>query len=129
LPLIAAEIYDHRPDLVQAFPGAHIGENQDGFWRWICRHGVVEFQIDFLVTYFRRSLTSDSLVGFSEEIDGLQQKKWSELPFSWRGSQGGGRMAPFDRSRRSVGRPTGGRAGVGIFYGSVGAPVGVRAAQ
>jgi glycosyltransferase involved in cell wall biosynthesis len=74
LPLIAAEIYDHRPDLVQAFPGAHIGENQDGFWRWICRHGVVEFQIDFLVTYFRRSLTSDSLVGFSEEIDGLQQK-------------------------------------------------------
>ena len=74
LPLIAAEIYDQRPDLLQAFPGAHIGENQEALWRWLCRHGAVEYRVDFLLTHFRRTLTSDSVVGFAEEIDGLQQK-------------------------------------------------------
>ncbi len=68
LPLVLAEIYDQRPDLSAAFPGAHIGENLNGLWRWFCRHGAMEFQLDLLVTRFRRTLTSDSLIGFAEEI-------------------------------------------------------------
>jgi hypothetical protein len=71
LPLVAAEIYDARPDLAAAWPNARTGENPDGFWRWINRYGGVEFQIDHLLTFFRRSLTSDSLVGFTEEITAL----------------------------------------------------------
>jgi glycosyltransferase involved in cell wall biosynthesis len=73
LPLIAAEIYDCRPDLVDAWPNAHIDEFPNGFWRWFCRYGGDEFHIPLLVTRFRRTLTSDSLVGFAQEIADLAQ--------------------------------------------------------
>jgi glycosyltransferase involved in cell wall biosynthesis len=66
LPLVAAEIYESRPDLQHAFPGAHSMISPSGFWHWICRHAGVEFGIQFLVDHFRRALISDSVAGFSK---------------------------------------------------------------
>ena len=68
LPLIAAEIYEARPDLQQVFPGAHTAVSPEGFLRWFCRHSGTDFDIQFLVDHFRRSLTSDSLRGFVEDV-------------------------------------------------------------
>jgi glycosyltransferase involved in cell wall biosynthesis len=73
LPLVAAEVYDHRPDLAQAWPSAHIAETPNGYWRWFCRYGGPEFHVDLLITRFRRCLTSDSLIGFAEEISDLMK--------------------------------------------------------
>ena len=83
MPLIAAEIYDHRPDLAQAWPSAHIAETPNGYWRWFCRYGGPEFHVDLLITRFRRCLTSDSLIGFAEEINELMKDQFIAeiLPF------------------------------------------------
>ena len=64
LPLVAAEIYETRPDLRTAFPGAHAEVPPSPFWRWFCRHAGPEYGIEFLVNRFRRVLMSDSLVDF-----------------------------------------------------------------
>ncbi len=71
LPLIAAEIYETRPDLQNAFPGAHTMASPSGFWHWFCRHAGEEFGIQFLVDRFRRSLVSDSVCGFAEHVSAL----------------------------------------------------------
>ena len=65
LPLIAAEIYDRRPDLQNVFPGAHTATNPDGFWRWFCRHAGCEYGIDHLIERFRRVLVSSELYEFT----------------------------------------------------------------
>jgi glycosyltransferase involved in cell wall biosynthesis len=92
LPLIAAEIYEARPDLQHSFPGAHTAVSPDGFLRWFCRHAGTDFDIQFLVDCFRRSLTSDSLRGFAEEI--LTTLGDSSLQFL-----GADRMETADRLR------------------------------
>ena len=67
LPLIAAEIYETRPDLQHVFPDAHTAISPSGFWRWFCRHAGTEYSIQFLVDRFRRTLSSDSVAGFSQQ--------------------------------------------------------------
>ena len=64
LPLVAAEIYDQRPDLQKAFPNAHTDREPTGYWFWFCRHAGREFDIDFLIDNFRRMLVSDPLAEF-----------------------------------------------------------------
>jgi hypothetical protein len=68
LPLVAAEIYEVRPDLQRTFPGAHTAVSPDGFWRWFCRHAGTEFGIQYLVDRFRRSLITSSLFNFATEV-------------------------------------------------------------
>jgi glycosyltransferase involved in cell wall biosynthesis len=68
LPLVAAEIYEMRHDLHHGFPGAHTAVSPEGFWRWFCRHAGTEFDIQLLIDRFRRSLISNSLGGFTEEV-------------------------------------------------------------
>jgi len=69
LPLIAAEIYDARPDLQTAFPNAHTNSSAE-FLRWFFHHAGSDFGIgvQFLVDRFRRTLASDSVRGFAEEV-------------------------------------------------------------
>ncbi|HVY17828.1 MAG TPA: glycosyltransferase family 4 protein [Rhodopila sp.] len=73
LPLIAVEIYDRRPDIAKTWPDARDGTDSHAFWRWFCYHGGVEWQIDDLVTGFRRVLTSDALVEVAEEVADLMR--------------------------------------------------------
>ncbi len=68
LPLVAAEIYDRRTDLRDLFPGAHVAINPSRYWHWFCQHGGVEFDIQFLIDRFRRTLMSDSISSFASEI-------------------------------------------------------------
>jgi glycosyltransferase involved in cell wall biosynthesis len=68
LPLVAAQIYETRPDLRNTFPGAHLEPPPSPFWRWFCRHAGVEHEIQFLVNRFRRVLMSDSVVEFSAHL-------------------------------------------------------------
>jgi glycosyltransferase involved in cell wall biosynthesis len=68
LPLIAAEIYEARPDLQHVYPGAHTAMSPEGFLLWFCHHAGADFGIQFLIDHFRRSLTSDSLRGITEVI-------------------------------------------------------------
>jgi glycosyltransferase involved in cell wall biosynthesis len=68
LPLIAAEIYEARPDLQHAYPGAHTAIAPKGFLSWLCNHGGTEYGIQSLIDRFRRSLASDSLRGFAKEL-------------------------------------------------------------
>jgi glycosyltransferase involved in cell wall biosynthesis len=68
LPLVAAEIYENRPDLQHVFPGAHTAISPSGFWCWFCRHAGTEYSIQFLVDRFRRALISDSVAGFSQKV-------------------------------------------------------------
>jgi glycosyltransferase involved in cell wall biosynthesis len=68
LPLIAAEIYETRPDLQRDFPDAHTAISPTGFWRWFCRHAGREYGIQYLVDHFRRALISDSIAGFSQQV-------------------------------------------------------------
>ncbi len=71
LPLVAAEIYETRPDLQRAFPGAHTAEEPSGYWRWFCRHSGDEYDIQLLVDRFRRVLMSASLADFSQKVANL----------------------------------------------------------
>ncbi len=68
LPLVAAEIYETRPDLQRAFPGAGTAISPTGFWRWFCRHAGTEFDIQFLVDRFRRGLISPTVLAFTESV-------------------------------------------------------------
>jgi glycosyltransferase involved in cell wall biosynthesis len=68
LPLVAAAIYEARPDLQRAFPGAHTASSPAGYWRWFCRHAGTEYDIQFLIDLFRRTLISDSVAGFSQNV-------------------------------------------------------------
>jgi glycosyltransferase involved in cell wall biosynthesis len=69
LPLVAAVIYDQRPDLQQLFPRADIGITTSEYWRWFCVHAGREYGIEFLISEHRSVLVSDSLVGFSEQLE------------------------------------------------------------
>jgi glycosyltransferase involved in cell wall biosynthesis len=71
LPLLAAEIYETRPDLSSAYPGAHFQAPPSSFWRWFCRHAGAEYGIQFLIDRCRRVLMSASAVGFAAEIAGI----------------------------------------------------------
>jgi glycosyltransferase involved in cell wall biosynthesis len=68
LPLVAAEIYEMRSDLKNAFPGAHTEPPPSPFWRWFCRHAGVECDIQFLIDRFRRVLMSDSVVDLTARV-------------------------------------------------------------
>jgi glycosyltransferase involved in cell wall biosynthesis len=68
LPLVAAEIYDHRQDLQINYPGARIAISAGPFWRWFCRHAGGEYDIQFLVDRFRRSFYSVPLYDFAERV-------------------------------------------------------------
>ena len=68
LPLIAAEIYESRPDLQKAFPGAHTAACPSEFWRWFCRHAGTEYDIQFLVDRFRRALEAGPIQAFAERV-------------------------------------------------------------
>lgn len=68
LPLIAAEIYDRRDDLRAQFPGAHVAATPSRYWHWFCHHAGVEFDVQLLIDRFRRTLMSDSIIGFADEI-------------------------------------------------------------
>ena len=68
LPLVAAEIYDRRDDLRDQFPGAHVAATPSQYWHWFCRHAGIEFDVQFLIDRFRRTLVSDSISGFADEI-------------------------------------------------------------
>ena len=68
LPLVTAEIYERRPDLRNAFPGAHTAAAPLGFWRWFCRHASFEYEIGFLIDRFRRTLVSGNLIEFADRV-------------------------------------------------------------
>jgi glycosyltransferase involved in cell wall biosynthesis len=68
LPLVAAEIYDARPDLRLAYPDAHTSASPHGFWRWFCRHGYEEYDIRILIDRFRRSLLCGPTYRFAETV-------------------------------------------------------------
>jgi glycosyltransferase involved in cell wall biosynthesis len=68
LPLVAAEVYDLRPDLQRAFPQAHTSISHSPYWAWFCRHSSVEYPTQFLVDRFRRALTSDATIVFAEKV-------------------------------------------------------------
>ena len=68
LPLIAAEIYEARPDLQEGYPNAHVDLQPHGFSQWFLHHAGGEYQIEPLIAKFRRVLDSDSLAGFVSEI-------------------------------------------------------------
>jgi glycosyltransferase involved in cell wall biosynthesis len=68
LPLIAAEMYETRPDLRRAFPGAHTAASPEAFMAWFCHRAGGEHDVQFLIDRYRRSLTSDSLLGFAKEL-------------------------------------------------------------
>jgi glycosyltransferase involved in cell wall biosynthesis len=68
LPLVAAEIYDRRPDLQVSYPGARTAIAASPFWHWFCRYAGAEYDIQFLVDRFRRSLTSAPLQVFAEQV-------------------------------------------------------------
>jgi glycosyltransferase involved in cell wall biosynthesis len=71
LPLVAAEIYEARPDLQHGFPGAHTAASPDGYWRWFCRHAGTEFGIQDLIDRFRRSFTTGKLSDFAVEVSAI----------------------------------------------------------
>jgi len=71
---VAAVIYDLRTDLQTAFPGAHTNTSLREFWRWFCQHAGREYGIEFLIDKHRNILVSDSLVGFSEQLEQLFQR-------------------------------------------------------
>ncbi|MBV9783952.1 MAG: glycosyltransferase [Acidisphaera sp.] len=71
LPFVAAAIYDRRPDLQRDFPGAHTSPDAKGFWHWFCCNAGREYNIELLISEHRRVLVSDSLMGFSDELDRL----------------------------------------------------------
>jgi glycosyltransferase involved in cell wall biosynthesis len=71
LPLIAAEVYRMRPDLREGFPDADTDISPNGYWRWFCRHGGVEFDLQFLSDRFRKALISDSIVELAKRVAGL----------------------------------------------------------
>jgi glycosyltransferase involved in cell wall biosynthesis len=68
LPLVAAEIYDRRPDLQASYPGARIAASANPFWHWFCRYAGAEYDIQFLVDGFRRSLLTGPLQMFTEQV-------------------------------------------------------------
>jgi glycosyltransferase involved in cell wall biosynthesis len=68
LPLVAAEIYDHRLDLQISYPGARIAISAGPFWRWFCRHAGREYDIQFLIDRFRRSFFSAPLHDFADRV-------------------------------------------------------------
>ncbi len=99
LPLLAAVIYESRPDLQEGYPGAHVDLRPTGFCRWFYQHASTEYEIEPLIAGFRRTLDSDSLVGFVSEIE-------LKLPRSGRPC----RLLGVDRRRaaaefRIMGRP------------------------
>ena len=99
LPLLAAVIYESRPDLQHGYPGAHTDLSPTGFCRWFYQHGSEEYAIEPLVARFRRTLDSDSLAGFAAEIE-------AQLPEAARPC----RLLGADRQRaaaefRIMGRP------------------------
>ena len=69
LPLLAAVIYESRPDLQEGYPGAHVDLDPATFCRWFYQHAGAEYDIEPLVARFRRTLESDSLAGFVTEIE------------------------------------------------------------
>ena len=71
LPLVAAVIYDQRPDLQAAFPGGHISSSPSPYWYWFCRHAGKEFDIQFLIDHFRRMLVSNPLLAFANQLSTL----------------------------------------------------------
>lgn len=71
LPFVAAEIYNGRPDLQGAFPGAHTATSPSGFWRWFCRHAGKEYDIQVLIDRFRRTMASDSIGKFAQQVSDL----------------------------------------------------------
>lgn len=81
LPLIAAEIYDRRPDLHHGFPHAHSIAFPEGYWRWFCRHAGREYDIHPLIDRFRRALISDSMVGFAESVGAVLDAGQRKLRF------------------------------------------------
>ena len=68
LPLVAAEIYERRPDLQATFPGAHTAVSPSGFWRWFCHHAGKEYDIHFLVDCFRRTLEAGPVHAVAERV-------------------------------------------------------------
>ena len=68
LPLVAAEIYETRPDIRHNWPGAHTAVAPDGFWRWFCRHAGGEYSIQFLIDNYRRTLISDAPHGLVKQL-------------------------------------------------------------
>ncbi|MBV8574703.1 MAG: hypothetical protein JOZ58_06635, partial [Acetobacteraceae bacterium] len=68
LPLIAAEIYDSRPDLQDLCPVAHTRIDPAPFWRWFCRHGGHEYDLEQLIDRFRRSLISISIINLAKVV-------------------------------------------------------------
>ncbi len=68
LPLVAAEIYDRRADLQAGYPGARIAMTANPFWRWFCRYAGAEYDIQFLVDRFRRSLICTPLHAFADQV-------------------------------------------------------------
>ena len=85
LPLIAAEIYEARPDLQLAYPNAHVDLHPNAFYRWFLHYAGSEFQIEPLVAGFRRVLDSDSLAGFVAEVEQILSP--SVLPIRMLGDQ------------------------------------------
>ncbi len=81
LPLVAAAIYNSRPDLQTGYPRAHTDLEPIGFHRWFCQHAGTEYGIEPLIARFRRTLDSDSLAGFAAEIIELLPQRARSLRF------------------------------------------------
>jgi glycosyltransferase involved in cell wall biosynthesis len=81
LPLVAAVIYEMRPDLQSAYPGAHVDLDPLGFIHWFCHHAGVEYGIEPLIARFRRTVESDSLAGFTASIEKLLPETAAGLQF------------------------------------------------
>ncbi len=70
LPLLAAEIYEARPDLRTGFANAHTAAlHSHRYWTWFLENAGREYDIHEIVSGFRQILLSDALVGFSRDVD------------------------------------------------------------
>ena len=68
LPLVAAAIYDRRPDLQLEYPNMHTEHAVAPYWRWFCRHAGKEYDIQLLVDRFRRAFITGAALDFAEQV-------------------------------------------------------------
>ena len=82
LPLLAAEIYEARPDLRSGFPNAHTAAlHSHRYWTWFLENAGKEYDLQDIISRFRQILVSDALVGFSRDVEQLLNGLGAPLKF------------------------------------------------
>ncbi len=82
LPLLAAEIYEARPDLRSGFPNAHTSAlHSHRYWTWFMENAGAEYDLHEIISGFRQILVSDAFVGFSQAVEQLLVTLGAPLKF------------------------------------------------